>query len=301
MPRLRDLDLNLLVALDTLLEERSVTRAAGRLGLTQSAMSGALARLRSALDDPLFVRTQRGIHPTPRAEALAAPLKRWLSEGDALVRRAEFEPRRWEGSFTVSTTDYMQLALLPALLARLRSEAPGLRLAVVPLVRQRLAESLAKGEIDLGVTIPEFAPPEVRSRRLYRDRYVVAVRAGHPLAKLRRSSLEDFCRYDHVLVSPTGGSFEGPADLALAELGRRRRVSLSVPSFLLVPELLLAADLVAVLPARAVAKRRDIATRKPPIAIPDFDVMAVWHSRVHADPAHRWLRERLAEVGRELR
>ena len=297
----RGIDLNLLVALDVLLDERSVTRAAARLGLTQSATSGMLARLRAALGDPLFVRTQRGIQPTPYAETLAGGLKRWLADGAALVRRPTFEPRRWEGSFTISTTDYMQLTLLPPLLARMRRAAPRLRLAIVPLARQRLAESLAKGEIDLAVTIPEFSPPDVRSRRLYRDRYVVAMRARHPLAKLRRPSLDDFCRFEQVLVSPTGGSFEGPTDLALAELGRRRKVSLSVPSFLLVPELLLAADLVAVLPERSIARRRrDIATRKPPVAIPDFDVIAVWHPRVHTDAAHRWLRETLADVARDL-
>jgi DNA-binding transcriptional LysR family regulator len=300
MDRLRNLDLNLLVALEVLLDERNVTRAASRLGLTQSAMSGVLARLRAALDDPLFVRIQRGIQPTPRAEALGAPLKRWLEDGRTLVSGVAFEPGRFEGSFTISTTDYMQLALLLPFFARLRREAPGMRFAVVPLARRRLGEALASGEVDLAVTVPEFAPVDLPSQRLYRERYVTAMRRVHPLARRARLSLDDFARCDHVLVSPTGGSFEGPTDLALAALGRRRRVRLSVPSFLLVPELLRMTDLLAVIPARALHRKDDLVTRKPPLDVPDFDVIAVWHPRVAADPPHAWVRDRLAETARTL-
>jgi DNA-binding transcriptional LysR family regulator len=296
---IRNVDLNLLVVLDVLLEERNVSRAARRLALTQSTVSGMLSRLRDALGDPLFVRARHGIRPTPRAEAMTGPLRRWLDDARALVAPAEFEPARWRGAVTISSTDYMQEALLLPFVRELGKEAPGLRVALAPLVIDGLAEKLAGAALDLAVTIPEFAPPGLPSRHLYRDIYVVAMRPAHPLARRRRLTLDDFCRFDHVLVSPTGGAFAGPADAALARLGRERRVRTSVPTFLLVPPMLEAEDLLAVLPRRLVAGRTGrLRLRPPPLEIPGFDVIAVWHSRVHDDPAHRWLRGRLAQTAR---
>jgi DNA-binding transcriptional LysR family regulator len=295
-----NVDLNLLVVLDVLLEERNVSRAARRLALTQSTVSGMLSRLRAALGDPLFVRTRHGIRPTPRAEAMTGPLRRWLDDARALVAPAEFEPARWRGAVAISSTDYMQEALLLPFVRELGKQAPGLRVALAPLVIDGLAEKLAAA-FDLAVTIPEFAPPGLPSRRLYRDRYVVAMRSAHPLARRRRLTLDDFCRFDHVLVSPTGGGFAGPADAALARLGRERRVRTSVSTFLLVPPMLEVEDLLAVVPRHLLAGRAGrLRLLPPPFEIPGFDVVAVWHPRVHQDPAHRWLRGRLAQTARRL-
>jgi DNA-binding transcriptional LysR family regulator len=298
---IRRVDLNLLVVLDVLLEERNVSRAARRLALTQSTVSGMLARLREALGDPLFVRARHGLRPTPRAEAMTAPLRRWLDDARALVAPAEFEPASWRGAVVISSTDYMQETLLLPFLRELGVEAPGLRVALAPLVIDGLAEKLAAAALDLAVTIPEFAPPGLPSRRLYRDEYVVAMRASHPLARRRRLTLDDFCRFEHVLVSPSGGAFAGPADAALARLGRERRVRNSVPTFLLVPQMLEVEDLIAVLPRHLVAGRAGrLYLHSPPLEIPGFDVIAVWHPRVHDDSAHRWLRSRLAQTARRL-
>ena len=298
---IKNVDLNLLLVLDVLLEERNVSRAARRLALTQSTVSGMLSRLRDALDDPLFVRARHGIRPTPRAEAMAAPLRRWLDDARALVAPAEFDPAHWRGAVSISSTDYMQEALLVPFVRELGAEAPGLRVALAPLVIEGLAEKLATAALDLAVTVPEFAPPGLLSRRLYRDEYVVAMRSAHPLARRRELSLDDFCRFEHVLVSPAGGAFTGPADAALRRLGRERRVRTSVPTFLLVPAMLEAEDLLAVLPRHLVAGRTGrLRLRPPPFKIPGFDVVAVWHSRVHDDPAHRWLRGRLAQTARRL-
>lgn len=300
-PELRSLDLNLLVVLDALLEERNVSRAARRLSLTQSTVSGMLSRLRDSLGDPLFVRARHGIRPTPRAETMAAPLRRLLDDARGLVAPAAFDPAHWRGSVTISSTDYMQDALLVPFVRELGKESPGLRVALAPLAIEGLAEKLASGALDLAVTIPEFAPGHLPSRRLYRDEYVVAMRATHPLARRRRLTLEEFCRYEHVLVSPTGGAFTGPADAALARLGRERKVRTSVPTFLLVPQMLEVEDLLAVLPRRLVAGRVNrLVLRPPPLEITPFDVVAVWHPRVQEDPGHRWLRERLAETARRL-
>jgi DNA-binding transcriptional LysR family regulator len=296
MADIRRIDLNLLIALDVLLDERSVTRAAEHLALTQPTVSGMLRRLRQLLGDPLFVRTPRGILPTPRAEALAGPLKRLLADAEALVAAERFDPANAERTFTISTTDYMQYAVVMPFVGALRRAAPGIRLAIRPLAIADLAGQLMRGETDLAITIPEFAAPDLVSRPLYRERYVAAVRKKHPLARAR-GSLEEFCRFDHILVSPTGGGFKGPVDDALATLGKRRNVTISVPSFLLVPPLLRTCDLIAVLPERLLhGRERGLRMFVPPLEVPGFDVIAVWHTRMQKDAAHRWLRELLVSV-----
>ena len=179
---MRHLDLNLLVALDALLDERSVTRAARRLGLTQSTVSGMLTRLRAALGDPLFVRSQHGIVPTRRASQLAAPLKDLIAAAKVIATAERFDPATASQTFSVSLNDYMQLTVLLPLVADLRRKAAGIRLSVRPLVVDNLAADLARGEIDLVVTIPEFAMSDLPSRLLYRETYVGVVRREHPLA-----------------------------------------------------------------------------------------------------------------------
>ena len=299
MSNINKIDLNLLTVLDALLDERSVTRAAARLGYTQPTISGMLARLRDLFGDPLFVRAQRGLLATPRAQALAVPLKQLLADSQRLVARDAFDPANAEATFIVSSNDYMQQALLVPFVKVLRSEARQVRLAIVPPIIEGLGDALARGRIDLAVTIPEFAMSDLPSRLLYRERYVVAVRPQHPLARRAAMTVERLCNYDHVLVSPTGGSFEGPADQALARLRLRRKVRYSVPSFLLVPEILQADDLVALIPSRLVHKNdKRLVVLKPPVEVPGFDVIAVWHPRVDKDMGHRWLRRRLAETAK---
>jgi DNA-binding transcriptional LysR family regulator len=297
MPDIRKIDLNLLVVLDVLLDERSVTRGAARLGYTQPTISGMLARLRDVFGDPLFVRTQRGMLPTPRAQAIAVPLKQLLADSQRLVTCQSFDPARAELTFAISSNDYMQNAVLVPFTRILRREARQIRLAITPPVVEGLPDALARGQIDLALTIPEFAMSDLPSRLLYRERYVVAVRRQHPLAKHGAMSIDSFCAHDHVLVSPTGGSFEGPTDAALARLRRRRTVRYSVPSFLLLNDLLLSDDLVAVVPSRLLREtEQKLVVLKPPVEIPGFDVIAVWHPRTDKDVAHRWLRNRLHEM-----
>lgn len=299
MPNIKKIDLNLLIVLDALLDERNVTRAATRLGYTQPTVSGLLARLRDLFGDPLFVRTQRGLLPTPRAQALAVPLKQLLADSQRLVSRDLFIPATAEVTFTISSNDYMQHALLVPFVKVLRSEARQIRLAIAPPIIEGLGDALARGQIDLALTIPEFAMSDLPSRLLYRERYVVAVRAQHPLARRGAMTVERFCDYDHVLVSPTGGSFEGPTDQALARLKLRRWVRYSVPSFLLMPELLQTDDLVALVPSRLVREQsKQLVVLKPPIEVPGFDVIAVWHPRVDRDMGHRWLRGCLVETAK---
>ncbi len=293
MYNIKKIDLHLLVVLDALLDERNVTRAAARLGYTQPTISGMLTRLRDLFGDPLFVRAQRGLLPTPRAQALAVPLKQLLADSQRLVARDVFDPANAEVTFTISSNDYMQHALLVPFVKVLRSEARQIQLAIVPPIIEGLSDALARGQIDLAVTIPDFAMSDLPSRLLYRERYVVAVRPQHPLARRAAMTVERFCSYDHVLVAPTGGSFEGPTDQALARLRLRRKVRYSVPSFLLMPEVLQTDDLVALVPSRLLRENdKQLVVLKPPVEVPGFDVIGVW------DIAHRWLRSRLAETAK---
>jgi DNA-binding transcriptional LysR family regulator len=299
MLNIKNIDLNLLAVLDALLDERNVTRAAARLGYTQPTISGMLTRLRDLFGDPLFVRTQRGLLATPRAQALAIPLKQLLADSQRLVVRDVFDPASAEMIFNISSNDYMQHALLVPFVKVLRREAKQIQLAIAPPIIEGLSEALARGQIDLAVTIPEFAMSDLPSRLLYRERYVVAVRRQHPLAHLKAMTAESFCSYDHVLVSPTGGSFDGPTDRALARLRLRRKVRYSVPSFLVMPDILQTDDLVALVPSRLIRENdKRLAVLKPPVEVPGFDVIAVWHPRVDKDMAHRWLRGRLAATAK---
>ncbi|MEM5338213.1 LysR family transcriptional regulator [Paraburkholderia azotifigens] len=290
---IRTIDLNLLRSLDALLDERNVTKAAQRLSLTQPAVSGMLTRLRESFDDPLFVRTQRGIVPTMRALELAAPLKQILGEIDVLLRPQAFDPATAELTLTIASTDYALQAVVLPFLEALRRKAPGVRVAVVPVQDALLQTQFERGEIDLALVTPDSALPELHARRLFDERYVCVMRARHPDAQGGALSLERFCELDHALVSYSGGSFRGVTDDALARLGRERRVTVSVTSFLVLPRILKSSDLIAVVPERLVARSQGLATLEPPLEIPGFTKTVAWHERTHRAPAHRWVRELL--------
>lgn len=297
---IRDLDLNLLPVLNVLLEERSVTRAARRLHLTQSTVSGMLARLREALDDPLFVRDQHGIVPTPRAEEMIQPLKRWLAATQTLVEPVDFEPARWNGTFSLAATDYTLLVLLSPLMKAIRAKAPNLRIAVHPLSFSTIAEELADGRIDLAISVAGYLPSDLNSMALMKERYVLAMGRSHPLAHKKRINLDEFCRFEHIVVSPSGGAFTAPVDEALARKGRERCVRISVPSFALVPGLLRGSDLFCTVPSRLVRPRKEIQIARGPFPGMVTELNAVWQRRVHDDDAHRWFRSVLQQVARGL-
>lgn len=296
MRDIRTLDLNLLKAFNALIEERNVTRAAARLALTQPAMSGTLTRLRDSFGDPLFVRTQRGIVPTSRALELADPVKRVLQEVEALLRPRAFEPVAANFTLSLAATDYALRAVVVPFLAALRTRAPHIRVAVRQIDDDRLRSQFERGDLDLALLTPETTPPDLHVRRLFDEQYVCALRRDHPDAKRRTLSLERFCALDHALVSYAGDSFTGTTDTALAKLGHRRRVSLSVASFLVLPEVLRASDLIAVVPRRLVADIDGLTLLKPPLDIPGFAKIAAWHDRTHRDPGHRWIRALLFET-----
>lgn len=299
---LRTLDLNLLVALDALLAERNVTRAAARLHLSQSAMSATLARLRQTFGDPLLLRTARGMLPTARGSELAGPVRQVLEEIQRLMRAsAEFDPRAARETFRIAASDYVEFAILPQLVDYLEYHAPSCRLAVRAMDFSTVGQQLERGDVDLAVLNVLNAPADLRSRPLYTERFVCVVRRDHPAAAghsvTERLSLDQFCALDHVLVSPRGASFTAQTDDALAAVGRSRNVRLSVPHFLLVPEILARSDMIAVLPERlARGYQSRLAVLEMPIDMSPFTIAAAWHERSHRDRAQTWLREALASL-----
>jgi DNA-binding transcriptional LysR family regulator len=294
---IRHLDLNLLRALDALLAERHVSRAAARLHLSQPATSSLLARLRDAFNDPLLVRTGRDLAVTPRAQALAPRVRAVLEDIEGLLSEgSRFDPPTARRRFVVAATDYVQALLADWLSHRLPVLAPGVDLALVAPDSARIERQQADGEIDLAVLNLARAPGALHSRTVLTERFVVIARKKHP--KVRRPlSLERFCALEHVLVSPRGGHFVGPTDEELAARGLSRRVRLSVQGFLTVPALVAQSDLIAVYPerlARLVAAQ--LMVLEAPLPLPGFTMVAAWHERVHRDAAHRWLRERFVEA-----
>ncbi|MDT3250392.1 LysR family transcriptional regulator [Serratia sp. root2] len=293
MTNLRRLDLNLLVTLDALLAEHNVTRAAERLNFSQPSVSVHLAKLRDIFGDPLLLPGPRGMRPTARAEALREPLRQALEALEQAVAPASpFDPASAGNTWRVAASDYGESTIvLPALIG-LRSLAPGTRLAVFEAVPARLARQAEQGEIDLAFHTHEGAPENLRRRTLFSERYVLAGRAGHPQLAVT-PTLEQFCRLEHVVVSPDGGGFFGNTDSVLSEAGLQRRVVLSVPHFLFIMSVLASSDLVAMLPWRLVRNNRALQVVEAPIEVPGFEMAMLWHERSHRDPAHQWLREHI--------
>ncbi len=293
-------DLNLLVALDALLAERSVTRAAARVGLTQPAMSHALGRLRRLFDDPLLVRTAEGMSPTPRALGLVGPVRRGLAELEtALAPAPTFDPKTARGRFVLAMGDYAEVVLLPGVVARLTREAPGMDLEVRPAAAPAF-DALARGELDAVIGLPATGkvPEGIYEQRLFEERFVCVMRSAHPMAK-RRLTLERFLALSHALISPRGER-GGLLDTVLTRMGKTRRVALLVPHFLVAPHVIATSDLVLTLAerlARVLADPLKLVVRTPPLSLEGFAMAATWHARNHGDPAQRWFRRLLAEVG----
>jgi DNA-binding transcriptional LysR family regulator len=299
---LRQLDLNLLRALDALLVERHVTRAAARLSLTQSAASRALARLREELGDPLLVRGPTGaLLPTPRAEQLGPVVRRALEELAAAWRGEIFDPATARRRFTLTGADYAELVLLPGLTTRLAELAPHVQLVFVSMPND-LQGALASGAVDVLLAPHGPHASGLYQRQLFDESFVVAMRAGHPAAT-GKLTVDRFCELSHLLISPRGQP-GGAVDDALAALGRRRHVAVMVPHFLVAPHVIAASDLVITMAMRMVAAFAatfELVTRPTPLPVPGFTIHLQWHERTHADPGQRWFREQVAQVAASLK
>jgi DNA-binding transcriptional LysR family regulator len=298
---LRSLDVSLLVALDALLDERSVTRAGRRLQLSQPAMSRTLGRLRTAFADELLVRSGRDLVMTPRAAELKVPLRRALEGLDAAVAEPQhFEPLTARRTFTLSTTDYGSAVVLPVLLAHLARVAPS-----VDLVTRNQSptwdEALREGALDVALFPRRPSSPGIVWQPMFSEHFVCLARRGHPSIR-SKLSLAALCETPHVFVSPSDAA-QGVVDEVLAKTGLRRRVALRVQSFLVAPLVVAESDLLALVPAqvaRRFAARFELQVLPLPIEVPRFAVALAWHERMRADAGHAWFRKNLVTVAKAL-
>ncbi len=292
---LHGVDLNLLVAFDALMAERSVTKAGRRIGRTQPAMSAALSRLRGLFDDQLFVRGQNGLHPTPRALEVAEPLGRALEEiGRTLGFTQKFDAGAYQGTLTVGMQEHASMKLLPGLLTCLHQQAPQAKLdAQVFRSRGDALALLDAGAVDVTISVPpQNAPGRIFTQPVFEERFVCVVRKNHPVVG-QALDLETFLALQHLLVSPEGDRF-GHVDTLLAERGLKRSLGVTVTQMYAAPPLVAGSDLIATLMYGVVetsgwADRLE--TLEPPIALAPCGYVMAWHRRNDVHPAQRWLRD----------
>lgn len=289
------MNLNLLLVFDALIATGSVTRAAERLGLTQSGASNALAQLRGVFGDELFERSGRGIRPTPRALELAPDVRRGIEAFERALAPRTFDRAQLRRTFHLAMPDAVQRVLLPGLLADVAREAPGVDVRVWTWPEQRVPDELASGALDVFAGFVGAVPAEHGSRVLWDDTYVCMLRRGHPALRGGALDVDGWLAHGHVVVSREAA---GPTavDRALADRGLRRRVALRVDNVLVLPAVIRATDLVAAVDRRWATALQDdaLVLAEPPVPLPAGRVRLVWHRRADGDAAAAWLRDEIA-------
>jgi DNA-binding transcriptional LysR family regulator len=317
------LDLNLLRVFDAVFEDRNLLRAGKRLHLSQSAISHALARLRESVHDELFVRTAKGMEPTAKALAMAAPLRDALRTIHDAIGVQTFNPATASRKFVVAANDFVTSVLLADLGRRVNERAPSVDLIVRPSTRLDLAEQIDVGRIDLAIGIFASVPSRLHGVPVWAQHDMLVMRRGHPLQRRRALKVQDLAAFPLVTVS-LGGQEEGAVsgyiverglarqsemfdrqalEDALAPFALRPRYRMTVPHLLAVPELLTATDMVSIVPsplAQSFASRREVVSRALPYVPPSQTMRAIWHERHEKDPPHVWLREQLLQVAGEI-
>lgn len=296
------LDLNLLRVFDAVMSEQNLTRAANRLAMTQPAVSNALKRLRDGLGDELLIRTAHGVRPTPRAEELWPTIRKALAELEAAVTPETFDVSKTQTTFRMAMADATAALWLPALVRAIERDAPGINVRMVPLTTRDPRPSLLRGDIDLtigffpGVVNQLATEPSspIRHERLYTGHYVCVMRKNHPLAD-QDLTLNQYCDANHLLVSFSGRA-HGLVSDALAQLGRQRRILLTVNQFFTAGQIVASSNLLTVLPRHLIGSTgmsEDLIVRELPFNLPAVHVDMLWHERDARSPAHKWLRSKL--------
>jgi DNA-binding transcriptional LysR family regulator len=295
---LRDLDLNLLVVFNQLLIDHRVSTAAESLGLTQPAVSNALRRLRTALQDDLFVRTYQGMVPTPYAQQLAEPVSLAIHTlREALSRQDSFDPLTSERTFTIAMTDIGEIYFTPRLMDALSRLAPGCRISTVRNTSVSLIEALQSGTVDLAVGLLPQLQAGFFTRRLFHHRYVCMCRKDHPVTS-EPLTLERFRAHGHVrVIAATTG--HGEVDAHMTRLGIERDIRLEVPHFVAVGHILQRTNLLATVPERfaeCCVQPFGLVALPHPVKLPEIDINLFWHAKYHRDSANRWLRQLMFEL-----
>ncbi|BEU98856.1 LysR family transcriptional regulator (plasmid) [Acidovorax sp. DW039] len=295
---LSDIDLNLLVLFQQLMVERRVSKAADNLGLTQSAVSNALAKMRRIFDDELFLRTSGGMVPTPFAEQLAEPVGYALGMiYSGLNQRTQFTPATLKRTITMGMTDIGEIVFLPTLLERLSREAPGVTLNTVRNNATNLREDMEAGKVDLAIGLLPQLKAGFFQRRLFRQRYVCLFRKGHTLDR-PKLLITDYKAAEHLVIV-SAGTGHGIVDELIRKSGIDRIVRLSVPHFVSVGHILQGTELVATVPERLAQKLVEpfgLVSRTHPVKLPEAPISMFWHAKVHREPVNQWLRGMIFEL-----
>jgi DNA-binding transcriptional LysR family regulator len=295
-------DLNLLPALMALMEERSVTRAADRLGMTQPALSNSLNRLREMFRDPLFIRERYGIKPTQLAEEITPTIETALAQLDEVIRQQQqFAPAGAERLFVIAPNSYVELVLMPALVARLREEAPGIRLRMMPFGNDLAETGVVSGSTAMVLGRIIDPPDNLVVQHLMDDGLACILRADHPDVG-ETMTRDQYGKLKHVNVLPPGRIRAGLFK-ALEQQNLKREVAVSVTHFLAVPEVIAVTDYCGTLPlliCRGLQRDPRLKVLEPPVDLGTFPVEMAWHVRYRHDPAHGWLRAVIIDLARSL-
>ncbi|WP_296268461.1 LysR family transcriptional regulator [Pseudomonas sp. UBA6562] len=291
---LSKVDLNLFIVFDAIYTEANLTRAGQIVGITQPAVSNALSRLRETFNDPLFVRTAQGMVPTPMAQNIIGPVRNALTLLRVSVQESRlFNPLEASKTFRISMTDLIEAVILPPLFQRLRRLAPGVTIDSFPSKRRETTKELAAGRLDFAVDAPLNTDPQVRHVKLLQDRFVCALRQGHPLADTRLT-LESYLSMAHIHISSRRNGL-GYVDLALGRMGVQRKVVLRSQHYLMACQVLQQSDLVMTVPERF-ARRHQLRYLPLPIDVAPLETHLYWHESTDQDPANRWMREQIIEL-----
>ncbi|HMD20531.1 MAG TPA: LysR family transcriptional regulator [Alloacidobacterium sp.] len=296
---LSNIDLNLLVTLQALLEERHVTRAAKRCFLSQSAMSRALERLRETFQDELLIRSGRGYERTVRGERLLRELESILPRIDAIVRGESFDPVQSQERFRISMTDFASVVLLPGLVQRLRASAPKVKLEIVAH-HDNVFDDLESGKIDLAMEVSAFVSG-LESQIIFEEDFVCLQCTSRPQRR-KRMTIAEYLKFAHVVVNVRAGQ-QTLVDRPLADLGVQRQVALTVPYFVVAILAVSGTDSIVTVPrrlAKIVAPLQTVRAIEAPVELPKFNYMMAWHPRLTAEPAQQWLREQVQAVSSKV-
>jgi DNA-binding transcriptional LysR family regulator len=293
------IDLNLLLVFHHLLTLKRVSSVATLLNMSQPAVSSALGRLRTSLGDDLFLRTQRGMEPTPYALQLAEPVATALDVlQQALVVRAAFDPKTSTRNFTIAMTDVGEMYFLPVLIGAISQLAPHVTLNIVSATSSSLKEEMSTGHIDLALGLLPQLQAGFFQQALFRQTYVCLMRKTHPLARRNALDAEAFAKAEHVRVLATGTG-HGRVDIALDKQKIYRNIRLTVPHYVALGDVLKCSDLIATVPQRfaeRILKPFDLATQELPASIDESSIHQFWHGRLHRDSGHQWLRKCVCEL-----
>jgi len=289
------LDGKLLQAFVVLTEERSVTKAAQRLHMTQQGMSGVLNRLRDVFEDELFVRVSQGIVPTPKSLELVPLVRTALESLNAVISSRSFDPAKSTGTINIATSDYALCAFLSPLFERFKKIAPLMQLVILPRDTENLKKNVRNGRIDLVMSLPRFLPANMHTQKLYDEEYVCLVREGDERIQ-QGFELDLFCDSEHLVVSNEGQEFMSTTDIALARIKRTRRIGLSIPNYGVATQIIRNTSLIGVLPRSIVrGDESGLHIFPPPIGIDGFEFVMAWPTRVAASPIHMLFRTLCAQ------